>query len=175
MFRGTQRSGLTIVEVLLSVAIIALVAGVVATVYPVLFQGVDSASFLTKAVEAARGKLEDLQREGVSSILSNHLAYDRTNSENPRINVFTDAEKTFFFSGVAEKFSGVFYIERFHNATQLLSDIIKAEVVICFRAGRRIIGEDTNLNGVLDVGEDVNGDGKISSPIALQTVISSVQ
>jgi len=36
----------------------------------------------------------------------------------------------------------------------------------------RTFGEDRNLNGVLDAGEDVNGDGNLSSPAQLRAFIS---
>jgi hypothetical protein len=36
--------------------------------------------------------------------------------------------------------------------------------VVCYREKpNRVIGEDINLNGILDGGEDLNGDGRLSS------------
>ena len=55
----------------------------------------------------------------------------------------------------------------------ILTDLIQVEVVVCFQAGRKIVGEDHNLNGVLDSGEDVNADKKISSPVSLKTLITN--
>ena len=35
----------------------------------------------------------------------------------------------------------------------------------------RTVGEDTNINGVLDAGEDKNGNGQLNSPVELVTYI----
>jgi hypothetical protein len=46
------------------------------------------------------------------------------------------------------------------------------KVVFCWRMlGRRVIGEDVNLNGVLDAGEDKNGNGQIDSYVQVVTEI----
>ena len=37
--------------------------------------------------------------------------------------------------------------------------------------GGRIIGEDTNLNGVLNAGEDINGNGQLDSIVKMTTQI----
>jgi len=52
-------------------------------------------------------------------------------------------------------------------------DLLRVTVVVCFRAGRRIIGEDLDLDGVLDGGEDSNGNGRIDSPVELVTLVTS--
>ena len=36
----------------------------------------------------------------------------------------------------------------------------------------RLIGEDLNLNGVLNAGEDSNGNGRLDSPVMISTLIS---
>lgn len=41
-----------------------------------------------------------------------------------------------------------------------------------FRSGRRIIGEDRNLNGALDAGEDTNGNNILDGPVELETYIT---
>ncbi len=49
-------------------------------------------------------------------------------------------------------------------------ELLEIEVVICWKDKYdRVIGEDLNLNGVLDTGEDVNANGKIDSPVRLVT------
>jgi hypothetical protein len=46
------------------------------------------------------------------------------------------------------------------------------KVVYCWRMlGRRVIGEDVNLNGVLNPGEDKNGNGQIDSYVQVVTEI----
>lgn len=43
--------------------------------------------------------------------------------------------------------------------------------MVCYREKNRIIGEDANLNGVLDAGEDDNENGELDSPAHIETVI----
>ncbi|MBI4355343.1 MAG: hypothetical protein HY597_02680 [Candidatus Omnitrophica bacterium] len=40
--------------------------------------------------------------------------------------------------------------------------------------GNRVVGEDTNLNGVPDAGEDANGNGRLDSPASLVTLRSDL-
>lgn len=48
----------------------------------------------------------------------------------------------------------------------------RVRIVACFRSRGRVIGEDTNLNGILDAGEDVNGNGRMDSTVELITLIT---
>ena len=48
----------------------------------------------------------------------------------------------------------------------------QATIVVCYKEKPdRVIGEDQNLNGALDGGEDLNGDGRLSSPCEIATFI----
>ncbi len=50
--------------------------------------------------------------------------------------------------------------------------LLVIKVVYCWRqSNNRVIGEDTNLNGVLNTGEDKNGNGQIDSYVQVQTQI----
>ncbi|MFH2138834.1 MAG: prepilin-type N-terminal cleavage/methylation domain-containing protein [Candidatus Omnitrophota bacterium] len=51
------------------------------------------------------------------------------------------------------------------------SFLLKFRIVVCWRQGNRMIGEDANLNGVLDSGEDTNLNGLIDSPCAMETAV----
>ena len=46
-------------------------------------------------------------------------------------------------------------------------DLLQVTVSVCWRQGGRIIGEDANLDGVLDANEDANGNGIIDSPVQI--------
>lgn len=51
-------------------------------------------------------------------------------------------------------------------------ELLVIKVVYCWRqSNSRVIGEDTNLNGVLNAGEDKNGNGQIDSYVQVQTQI----
>ena len=61
------------------------------------------------------------------------------------------------------------------RCNEIAEDLLRVEVVISFKAGRRIIGEDINFNGILDVDEDQDSDNKISSPVSLYTLVLKQQ
>jgi len=50
-------------------------------------------------------------------------------------------------------------------------ELLEVTVSVCWQQVLRVIGEDKNLNGVLDAGEDTNGNGKIDSSVQLVTRI----
>lgn len=53
------------------------------------------------------------------------------------------------------------------------SDLKYVRIAICWREGNnRVIGEDTNLDGVLSQAEDLDADGLVDSPAELATLIS---
>jgi len=52
-------------------------------------------------------------------------------------------------------------------------DFLEATVSVSWRQGNRIIGEDVNLNGVLDAGENVDGNGILNSPAEVVTRIAN--
>jgi len=52
-------------------------------------------------------------------------------------------------------------------------ELLVLEVAVSWRNKySRVIGEDFDLDGQLDGGEDINGDGKLSSPITLMSMIT---
>ena len=51
--------------------------------------------------------------------------------------------------------------------------LFEAKITASFKLPNgRIIGEDKNLNGILDAGEDLNGNGELDSPVFLKSFIS---
>lgn len=52
-------------------------------------------------------------------------------------------------------------------------ELLVVKVVVCWQNKyNRILGEDLDFDGVLDAGEDVDGDGEISSPLELVTYVA---
>lgn len=52
------------------------------------------------------------------------------------------------------------------------SKLLGIRIVACWRnQNGRVIGEDQNLNGTLDTGEDLNGNGAIDSPAVIETYV----
>jgi len=61
---------------------------------------------------------------------------------------------------------GVIYVENFDT------DTLRIILTVCLKdVHGRVIGEDKDLDGVLDPGEDIDGDGRISSPVSVETLI----
>ncbi|MBI5554451.1 MAG: prepilin-type N-terminal cleavage/methylation domain-containing protein [Elusimicrobia bacterium] len=51
--------------------------------------------------------------------------------------------------------------------------LLEVVITVCWRAkDGRIIGEDTNLNGVLDAGEDMNANSELDSPVKFRGFIT---
>lgn len=62
--------------------------------------------------------------------------------------------------------TGVTYV------TSVDVDLLQVTLVFCWREKNgRIMGEDTNINGVLNGGEDANGNGVLDSPVELTTYV----
>jgi len=104
---------------------------------------------LTSAVSEAQTKIEEIRTVTYDSIATNYA------SGGTPGNIFD----TTLITG-----KGVVTIDS-SNA-----ELLEIEVVVCWRDKyNRIIGEDTDLDGVLDPGEDANNNGVIDSPVELVT------
>lgn len=52
-------------------------------------------------------------------------------------------------------------------------DLLEITVTVCWKqVGGRVIGEDLNLDGDLDTGEDSNGNGQLDSPVQIITLMA---
>ncbi len=96
----------------------------------------------------------------------------QTKIEQIRTNSFNDIATKFASGGTPGNTfdttllpgKGVIYID----ATN--SELLQVDIIICWRDNYgRVIGEDLDLDGVLDSGEDANSNGKIDSPVELIT------
>ena len=52
-------------------------------------------------------------------------------------------------------------------------EFLLVTISVCWRQGNRVIGEDINLNGALDAGEDTNGNLIIDSTVELVTQVAN--
>lgn len=70
-------------------------------------------------------------------------------------------------------FSGLDARGRVEVAATAYADLMQVRLVACFRSRNRIIGEDRNLDGDLDVGEDTFiANTRLDSPVELVTLIA---
>ncbi len=110
----------------------------------------ETARNLTIAINGAQEKLEEMRNADFGTIVANY---------NGPFNV----------SGL----DGIGRVDATYVAGSN-NNLIDIRVVICWRQGRnRIIGEDKNLNGNLDPGEDVNpANGRLDSPAQIVTLMA---
>ena len=61
------------------------------------------------------------------------------------------------------------------NLNNINDDLIQVDIIISWRDDitGRILGEDKNLNGRLDGGEDTNNNGILNSPVSLSSLIAN--
>ena len=106
----------------------------------------------TFAISAAQSKIEEIRNHTYSSIATDY-AFGGTPG-----NTFTP-------TGLTGK--GVIYIDSSNAA------LLQVDVVVCWRSKyNRIVGEDLDLDGVLDPGEDTDGDNRIDSPAVVSSLIA---
>ncbi len=178
-----RKKAVTLVELLIAIFIVTIAVGGMFLVYPTLFEGVKVNSGKVKGWEIARENIEILKNSNFDDLWT--VSFDPDDPPFPPPETIFTETSCEFPSGCSLpadfKGSAVYYVEQMHGDTSvefnppddILTDLIQVEVVVCFQAGRRIVGEDQNLNGILDSGEDTNADNKISSPVSLKTLITS--
>ena len=107
---------------------------------------------MTLAVREAQGKLEEIRDHDYSLITTDYAA-----GGNPG--------NTFDLNQLNGK--GVVYI----NSSN--SNLLQIKVVVSWKnKDNRLLGEDVNLNGVLDAGEDQNANSQLDSIVGLTTMVA---
>jgi type II secretory pathway pseudopilin PulG len=154
MFKGLkpERKALSLIEVMVGIAILTFALTAILASYANMFILADLARNKTIAVNALRAKIEEVKEENFDNLdLLNATTFDLSGF------AVADAKGRIEVSDVAG-----------------YSDLKEIRVVACFKSRDRVIGEDTNLNGVLDIasGEDVNNNAVLDSPAELVILIS---
>lgn len=142
--------GFTLIEVMIATAILVTVlCGILAT-YIACFELISTSKNLTLAINSAQRKIEEIRNYSFSGISTD---YNWT--------TFTVDEITL------ENSRGIVYVDNSNP------DLLEITISVCWRQrGNRIIGEDLDLDGILDAGEDSNANGIIDSPVQLVTLIT---
>lgn len=52
------------------------------------------------------------------------------------------------------------------------TDLKRVRIAVCFKSRSKVVGEDANLNGMLDLGEDANNNGRLDSPAEVVSMIA---
>lgn len=140
--------GLTLLELMIAAGILLVaISGLIASSIR-LFSLNENSRKLTMAITAVQGKMEEIRNSDFASLYATYNA--------------TAFDPTGFPSSEAK---GSIYV----NDANYLVEVC---VSVSWRErSNRIIGEDINLNGILDGGEDLNLDNKLSSPAEIVTLM----
>lgn len=147
-----NKNGFTLVEVMVVVGILAVVVVGMLQLFVAISVQSGMAGNKTLAVSEAQTKLEEIHKHNFNSITVDYAMGGTPGN-------------TFVPSML--KGSGAIEI------TAINSELIEIGVKVCWEDKyNRIVGEDTNLNGVLDVGEDKDADGILDCPVTLKSKIT---
>lgn len=112
------------------------------------------------AISKAQGKMEEIRNSDFDDIWDEYGEYP---------------ENTFILSPDLDGIDGmgVIYIEGVDDPNPEIADLLEVEIFVSWEEkGNRIIGEDSNKNGIIDDGEDLNENNKLDSPVSLVTLIA---
>ena len=148
------KSGFTLVELIVVVGILSVVIPGLMKLFIDTSQLGTMAGNKTLAISEAQNKLESIRNLAFDNIMTTYGAVSGTPFDLTQLNG-----------------KGIVYAKNTTAPSNV--DLLLVEVVICWqdKYGRKI-GEDVNLDGILDAGEDLNGDTKISSLAKLTTRIA---
>ena len=142
MKKEIYKNGFSLIELLISAAIFLVALTGILISYITCLELSHVSKNTSTALHAAKNRLEDIKNTAFNQIKA---TYDNV---------------TFTTAGLNGM--GVSYVDDTNPR------LLKITVSFCWKQpSGRMIGEDTNLNGQLNAGEDKNGNGLIDSPVEL--------
>ena len=139
----------TLSELMIATLIFALTFAGVITVFFRCIELSEMTRHSSTAVNACKNRIASIENTAFNQILA---AYNNT--------TFTAAD----INGIGKTY-----------VTSLAGDLLQVTLVFCWKEKNgRALGEDKNINGSLDAGEDTNGNGVIDSPVKVTTYIYDV-
>jgi prepilin-type N-terminal cleavage/methylation domain-containing protein len=153
--------GFTLIEVLVALGILITILYFATLMTVTISQNLLVSTQITKTFEAAKKEIDALENYNFS------VLYNRSYNPGSELPI----PNRFNITNIANS-SGVYYVAKMKDVNNtVLDDLLDVEVAVSSKAGNRFLGEDLNLNGVLDTGEDTDNNNKISSPVTLKTLI----
>lgn len=147
MEKFVKRMGMSLVEVIVATSVFLIAAVGLLYSYLKCMELEELGRNSQLAISATESALEEIKNSTFSTL---YQTYNNTTFAAP--------------SGVTG--IGVIYV----NNSNL--SLLQIKAVFCWRQSNgRVIGEDKNLNGVLDAGEDLNNNGQIDGYVQMQTKI----
>jgi prepilin-type N-terminal cleavage/methylation domain-containing protein len=159
-----KKKGLTLIEVLFAAAIMAFCLSGLLLTYINLFVLTDLSRDFTSVTNALQAKMEEIKNVAFANL---------TALNNTTFNVMAGNSTDVIGRGMIEVSD---IGDPFTNTTY--TDLKKVRTVISFKSRSRVIGEDKDLDGILDPGEDdavygANGTNRLDSPVEAITIIKS--
>lgn len=147
-----NEQGLTMVELMIVVMILVFVVTGMVQTFLYASTIADIARNKTLAVTDASSKLEQIRNHPFDDITTDYVSGGTPGD---------------LFDLTTLTGKGKIYIDTTDP------ELLVVKVVVCWQNKyNRILGEDLDFDGVLDAGEDVDGDGEISSPLELVTYVA---
>ena len=148
-----NQKAFTLIEILVVMGILVVVLIGLVRLFFYCSSLAETAGNQTIALTEAQNKMEEIRAHSYSLITTD---YASSGSPGNTFNVTAPVGK------------GVIYIDS-SNA-----DLLKITIVVCWKntKDKRVFGEDVNLNGVLDAGEDLNGNSQIDSIVNIVTYVA---
>ena len=146
--RLLSKKGITLVEMLLAAALLSYVVCGILALYANCFELISISKHTSIAINAAQGLSEEIRNAPFSQVVNDY------NNLNFTVNTMP--------SNI-----GVVYVD------DTDPELLRVTISVCWSQRSRIMGEDTNLDGNLDGGEDANNNGIIDSPVQLVTLIAN--
>ncbi len=149
-----SKKGFTLAELLLAFVILTFCLSGILLSYVNMYFLSDLSRDITRSNAAAQDKMEEAKKTSFADISAlNGATFDITG----------------FTSANAKGRIEVSDVTIRGTPTETMK---RVRISVCFKSGRRVVGEDKNLNGTFDGGEDTNGNGLLDAPVELVTLIS---
>lgn len=147
-----KHNSFTLVELMIAVAIFVIALSAILASYANMFILADIARDLSRASNAVRARMEEVKQEEFDSL-------DSLDGTIFNLDGFAASEAR----GRIEV-----------RAVTGINGLREVRIVGCFRSRARIVGEDLNLDGILDIagGEDQNNNGRLDSPVEFITLLA---
>jgi len=145
-----KNKGFTLLELMIAAGVLIVALSGLLAVFTHLLSLNENSRKLTLGVAACQDKLEQIRNSDFSTA---YATYNGT-SFNP----------AGFTAGEAKGAVSI------NNSNP---DLLQIFVSVSWRTrSNRVIGEDTNLNGVFEAGEDTSPNGRLDSPAAIATLMA---
>ena len=146
-----MKNGFTLIELVIGVGILLVtILGVMSVYNHSILLGRFSEERVL-ALESAQGKLEEMRSHSFATLQTDYSSGGAPGN-------------TFAPTGL----TGMGAVQFFDQGNPALG----IRVIVCWQEKGRFFGEDRDLDGTLDAGEDTNGNGRLDSPVELTTYFS---